>query len=755
MLGFNIHFIKTKSLYVRGKCFGILLLTLLLVSFVNISHGEASEQNVYPKALDPERDLIIFMVPSFSMEKALELQLPELEKMASQGAMGLINTGVAESYHPSAAYLTLGTGARSTCDDELALALESQEKYQQATGKELYRRNLGASPAVKNGDLALIPRIPKLTEENDDLMHPVKTGGLGTKLRDEGIELKLWGNSDTDHPRRYSALVFMDQKGIIENADISQEQTLQQDSAHPFGVKSDISSYEETLEQSIQQGYEIQAYEFGDLERLTYYGDYMSQERKQELRLKYYNQINKALKSANEHLETHQIVLLNPAPTRENYFEGKRLTYMLIHPVSQQGTNLLTSDTTQRDGIIANMDFAPSILRKTGLETSSQFLGAPMEIIPENVSTNYLEDKYQSMLSTYQKRPALVQGFIFIKIFLMVLGIIAIFFSKNTIPKMDIWLLAIIISPLLFLILGGLSPIDLFPAALILILGSVGIVYLMRTKLGIIETMGLASLLVSGAVILDTFLGNSLLHASVLGHDPISGARYYGLGNEYMGILIGSTVLAIFSLGSAPKRTFSVFVLALILMLFIFSHPQLGANLGGVITTLGVLITISFIHYNEINLDKNKVNKLIIVVLGLLIIFGAIFVVINLRGDTVSHIGRTIDLVRGQGIGELYMVIVRKISMNISLIRYSVWSKVLLSFVGVLIFILLYKPGRQFDKLQHKNLQVIRALQGNVMGSIVAFVVNDSGVVAAATLLIFAVPPLLLINLPLPQGEVD
>ena len=33
------------------------------------------------------------------------------------------------------------------------------------------------------------------------------------------------------------------------------------------------------------------------------------------------------------------------------------------------------------------------------------------------------------------------------------------------------------------------------------------------------------------------------MKVSMLGYDPIGGSRYYGLGNEYMGVLIGSLVI--------------------------------------------------------------------------------------------------------------------------------------------------------------------------------------------------------------------
>ena len=50
------------------------------------------------------------------------------------------------------------------------------------------------------------------------------------------------------------------------------------------------------------------------------------------------------------------------------------------------------------------------------------------------------------------------------------------------------------------------------------------------------------TLLVFG-LLLDIVSGQNLIKNSLLGYDPIIGARYYGIGNEYVGILIGAVLV--------------------------------------------------------------------------------------------------------------------------------------------------------------------------------------------------------------------
>ena len=51
------------------------------------------------------------------------------------------------------------------------------------------------------------------------------------------------------------------------------------------------------------------------------------------------------------------------------------------------------------------------------------------------------------------------------------------------------------------------------------------------------------ALITAGLIIVDVIRGGVWIRYSFLGYDPVGGARYYGIGNEYMGILIGSAIM--------------------------------------------------------------------------------------------------------------------------------------------------------------------------------------------------------------------
>ena len=55
-----------------------------------------------------------------------------------------------------------------------------------------------------------------------------------------------------------------------------------------------------------------------------------------------------------------------------------------------------------------------------------------------------------------------------------------------------------------------------------------------------IRSLGAAQTVV---LVVDVLLGAPIIKNSILGYDPIVAARFYGIGNEYMGVLIGTTLI--------------------------------------------------------------------------------------------------------------------------------------------------------------------------------------------------------------------
>ena len=50
------------------------------------------------------------------------------------------------------------------------------------------------------------------------------------------------------------------------------------------------------------------------------------------------------------------------------------------------------------------------------------------------------------------------------------------------------------------------------------------------------------SLATTVVILVDLYTGTRLQEGSLLSYDPLGGARFYGVGNEYMGVLISAAI---------------------------------------------------------------------------------------------------------------------------------------------------------------------------------------------------------------------
>ncbi len=246
-------------------------------------------------------------------------------------------------------------------------------------------------------------------------------------------------------------------------------------------------------------------------------------------------------------------------------------------------------------------------------------------------------------------------------------------------------------------------------------------------------------------LILDILTGAELIKTSILGYDAISGSRFYGIGNEYMGILIGSAALfvaSVYQLELNKKSLISVLSLGFfVFIIYLFLSPRWGANFGGSLTALAAF-TVTFLGLEEGKLNKKSITR----AAGIMALFMLSLVALNYRveGAMVSHVGNALNLIMSGGMEEIFNMVSRKGAMNIMLLRYSLWSRILLVFLGLLI-ILLYQPPGLLKKITKKYNKLFKGFAGIISGSVVAILVNDSGVVAGAATLMFAGIPLILL----------
>jgi hypothetical protein len=236
------------------------------------------------------------------------------------------------------------------------------------------------------------------------------------------------------------------------------------------------------------------------------------------------------------------------------------------------------------------------------------------------------------------------------------------------------------------------------------------------------------------ALLVDILRGAPLINWSVLGYDVIGGARFYGIGNEYAGVLLTSVIMAIgIMLHRRHSRQRVLFaVVGLALTTIIVGAPWLGANNGGAAAAvLGYVFTLFFL------LGKPLSWRRLLFATILLIAAGAAAVALDLllRPTDPSHLGQLAQQVSRQGAQPIFEIAGRKLAMNWKLLRYTIWTKVLVVSL-VMTLALLARPLPSLKRYIDQAAMLQAAAKGALFTALFLLLFNDSGVVAAATAMI-------------------
>lgn len=696
----------------------VLLITVIVLGFMGIGYAQEN------------KSMIMIVVNKFDFIDLYEM--PNLKGIGKENYMSLINTRALQSYNEYSSNLTIGSSARASASTITSRVFEINDDV-----KDIYylRNNKSLTDGkYVNVDLAA---LKALNEKNN---YRPFIGALGDSLKEKGINVYIIGNSNIeDREISFGSLIVMDSNGVVADGMIGEETNVKTNKA-PYGYKTNYEKIAEELGK-VNQG--LAVVELGDLYRLDKYKGYLSMKSYEACRFKMLNEMDAFIKDVVDSNKDKDIIIVSPVVSSDRYKVGERLAPIIYIDRNNEGeSGVLTSATTRRKGIIGNLDIAPFIASYFD-SNQSNFVGKSFSTLSVDNNYRFIDKLNEYTAFVYIKRSEILSVFAIYEILIVLLIFIVIQlkpskkFSFNVIFRFLI--LSNIAIPIALLLLPLFWPDTSFKAiALLLIITAVltfiAISFKRKRIDGVILLTGLTCVLLAA----DIVMGSNLIKNGFLGYDPIIGARYYGIGNEYMGILIGCTL--VFSTAILDRFDIKKWTVGIIyaLIIIVIGYPGFGANVGGSITAVFAFMFVIFKLYN----GKLKVKHFVILVLSVPIFIGLLSVIDLFLVKNTSHLGNAINQIRTGGIDVIISIIIRKVSMNIRLFNVSIWSKVLVISLGVL-GLLFYRPFGVAKQvfLKYKNLKT--GLLGLLVACLVTFVVNDSGVVAAATAVIPLVMTLL------------
>ena len=688
-----------------------------------------------------ESGKVIFINMNRTTIKSMQ-DIPSLKaELEKRGYMGLMNIRGDKGTDDKRSLASMGAGGRAN------LASDSYIYFKEATKENatIYKSSTGKTPKKIN-DLSI---NQSLNENEANGQYGSTLGSLGQTLSDNNFKVAVLGNSDTVEngelkENRNICLIAMDNYGRVADGNI--EDINIEDDTMPFGIRADYDKLTKETK-SLYENNDALFVDLGDTYRLDQYKGFLNEHTYSKMKKTIHNNISKYLESVFNMVGDNDVVYIASSfPSKLAYKNKERLSPIIKFKGNEKG--LLSSSTTRRDGIVANIDVGVDILNEFGLENKSM-VGRAYSLIQKDDNVDFLSYELEKMATISNIRSTVVNTFVGVVSVSWVIGMVAILF-RNRIPNKDKVFNVIkefiklgIIMPLVFL----LAPIFNFKTPVSMTIGII-ITTLALYLLGRVlfkddlKQMGFFALITILVIVIDCIFGTYLMKNNIMSYDAIIGARYYGVGNEYEGVSIASPIFAFAILLNYNKKLpkWSI-IIASIVILITSAYPTMGANVGGAISqTAAYLLFIMLIF--DVKLDLKKV---ILIGISVVAVVGA-FAFFDIVSGRESHLGLFVQQIFLNGPSAIIQTFARKIGMNVKLAQTSVWVNILLAGIFI-IGIFIIKPPRQFRMIAKRYPMIFKGFIASMVGCIVTLLVNDSGIVAASTASIYILIPLIIISI--------
>ena len=674
--------------------------------------------------------VIIFLVDKLTLEDLSPELTPHLWELSQRGGTGLLNATTGGSRNTGNSCATISAGKPAVAVPGSGLNFAATELVNGEPAGIIYTRYTGLTPQPDN---IVVPEIEKLTKANDEKQ--ARPGNLGDQVHALGLKTGLLGDADrVDRPARFGALLLMDSRGIIDRGVVG-EKVLAHDSGSALNLYTDYQAL--LTESEILSDCEVLVVELGDLDRLDAVSKFFNPTQLKKERVRILSNIDTCCGAllAQEQFSGRPVFVLSPSPPRSSVERGELLTPLII--VKPEMNGILSGYSTRREGIVSSLALKNSIISSLSTETPDTIY-----TIPHPYPVDFLSRLNQSLVFGYIHQPLVI----IISLAVIMLALLLAFYFAIR-KKQRFWLhllLSLVVAtPLTFLLIARIPMSNPF-----LFLGLAGVTSVLLAGLSlalgtILKIHPLAPLFMATIVTiaLDLLLGLGLLENSIMSYRIMQGSRYYGLGNEYMGVLLGATIaLAVTQLRKRPSpRQIHLVALLFCSVVFLIAYPRFGINVGGAITAcLGLGYT-----YMQFRQHPFNTAKVILLIAGTALLV-TVMSVIDLQQplEYQSHLGRSVTLVADGGAQAILNIITRKIEMQVRVINYTIWGWVLIA--GVLFSVWsVFRPSQVISNLRKVHPPVYQGLRGVTMAAIFAIIFNDSGITAATALLFYFLVTLL------------
>ncbi|MFC0472420.1 hypothetical protein ACFFHM_18520 [Halalkalibacter kiskunsagensis] len=671
----------------------------------------------YALEKDEMEEVLVILVPGMSfMEAEWLINNDKNTTLWQEAAIGAMNVRPDGPYSYLNNMVTMAAGAKAVGVQEW----NSYEVGEEVKGIEVSEW-VHQLTGTKRMTGLMHPNFHRLNQKNNEGTRGGQVGEFGELLKQAGVDRKVYGHSNTiEEEIRYGSLLAVDKQGEVSG---ELHQAVKSVPGAPKGIEMDSDYLINKLSTEEEKSKQFVVIEWGDLYRLydqKYYiedAHFIEEQSRQLLRLSSF--IDRAKQEVNE------VWLLAPMMHKKAYEDKQQLAPTFYWGEEKGG--YLTSSTTRQDYVISSIDVIPTLLSAYNLPTD-QFAGN--SIVRQNVGTvdkSPVLKKVNEIVLIYKSRASVLSIYISCLVVALLGAAIYGFFGMK---KRQTWryltrliLLSALWSPFWFLALSTMVKTVGVTGFVLVLIASAFLCGYVVEKIGNspIFWIGMMTFLL---ITVDILLGSPMMQRSYLGYDPIIGARYYGIGNEFAGVYLISAIMVLSPLLVNQQK--KVLILCTTIMFAVvvvmLGKSTLGTNAGA---TLSAGLAFAFLLYRSFFTTWSWRLVMVLFSVASVGLFFLLYM-LQLAGEQ-THIGMAFERLLNGDVRYITDTIQRKLAMNMKIFRHSNWTQ---------LFVTSYLLGAII--LWRRRLQLIEYdkqlfLQTGVVASFTLLMLNDSGVVAAAT----------------------
>jgi hypothetical protein len=674
---------------------------------------------------------------------------PELMELSHAGAIASmsVRTNSARTSYASG-FATIGAGARV-----------DGGRTSGGPQAELDGNALEGSP---EGDLVarlVAGGVAEIAEVAAEQGYDARAGAMADALAGTATVVAI-GNSDQGSPPpapfgrgRWAPYAAMHPDGLVDLS-ATDEFLLDADATAPYEIRTNTTAIEAAIDDALERC-AVVVVDPGDLTRADEAAvsdpSVVRDERVQAIAA-----ADALLGFVADRLDPLDDLLLVISPTSP-WWEGEaHLGIAIARGGGFRAGETLESASTRRTGFVTLPDVAPTILEFLDVERPAEMNGRPWAarpagesetiagLVEENAEAVFV-DSMQSRVST---------GYVIFQVLVYAIAI-ALLASRRrkrsrgpVVGLLEGAALCVAAFPVATYLAGALDGHGLGPFWYVTPLA--GIALAIAAAVTVLFRNPLDRLLVvaAGTVVtlaFDLFLGARLQIETVFGYSPIVAGRFAGIGNIAFAVLAAAALLTgtliVHRWGGRRALVAAGLVFAGAVVLD--GAPQLGSDVGGVIALVpGLGVTLVFLS------GRRPGWRAVLLFAAGVAACLAVFLVIDLSrpDDSQTHLARLFEDMRSRGFGAFAETIQRKAEANLRVFRSSIWTFFVPPALGVLAWLLL-RPSGRWRELAATFPKPRAGLAGGLFLAVLAFAVNDSGIVIPAVILSFLVPLALILHL--------